>query len=117
MLDQLAGCGKTGDWQGYLNVLVITLIFSLVQWLVVERWELLPRQVAIEPEARNALPGEAEVVPVCQTLASVQEQGPIAPRLKRMPEGLDGDIFCLQMEDHYLCVHGTGGIANGCYSE
>ncbi|MDP6407627.1 MAG: LytTR family DNA-binding domain-containing protein [Alphaproteobacteria bacterium] len=33
----------------------------------------------------------------------------LAAQLSRMPEGLDGTLLCLEMEDHYVRVHTTQG--------
>lgn len=81
-------------WLGYIQVLFITVIFSLLQWVVIERRSLatgLPLETGKAPQA-----------PQTQALAKIL-------RLNRMPDGLEGSILCLEMEDHYVRVHTEQG--------
>jgi hypothetical protein len=83
-------------WLGYLQVYFVTTIFSLVQWTAIERW---PLDIGWHPvdsgEASPDTPQTAAVAPAAQ--------------LSRMPEGLDGIVLCLEMEDHYVRVHTNQG--------
>ncbi len=87
-------------WLGYINVFILTLMFSLVQWLVVEKWPLFP--TISEPTSEVS----AQPVANAETDNDIAEQAfrNKGARLSRMPDGLEGDILCLQTEDHYLCV-------------
>ncbi len=81
-------------WLNYIQVYFITVTFSLLQWVVIERWSLA-----------TGLPLET----------GTAHQGPQKPahaktlRLSRMPDGLNGFILCLEMEDHYVRVHTEEG--------
>lgn len=81
-------------WLTYIQVYFITVICSLLQWVVIERWSLA-----------TGLPLETGTAP----------QGPQKPahakflRISRMPDGLNGSILCLEMEDHYVRVHTEEG--------
>ena len=98
-------------WQGYLNVYAITLIFSMVQWLVVERWSLFPGRdlFAAGPTGGAEPPPDARAATASSVGDAAPADDPAALRLRRMPDGVDGEILCLQMEDHYLCVHTATG--------
>lgn len=95
--------GLPPPWMSYLNVTVINLVFSLVQYTLVERWPILDtarpeaelRAERQEREAANAIPGVG--------------------KLKRRPEGLNGRIQYMQMEDHYLRVHTDEGEGLALY--
>lgn len=87
-------------WLAYLNVFVITFLFSLVQWMVVERWPLFPNR-AQNLTIPNIPPPANKIAAAAATLAPI--------RLRRMPDGLSSSILCLQMEDHYLRVYTTEG--------
>ncbi|GAB5390355.1 MAG: hypothetical protein Alpg2KO_33230 [Alphaproteobacteria bacterium] len=94
-------------WFAYLQVFVITFLFSLVQWLLVEKWPLFPGQGPtspdIQPEPRHAAEPDPNSVYV------EGREGDASIRLRRMPDGLEGSILCLQIEDHYLRVYTAAG--------
>ena len=87
-------------WLAYINVFVLTFLFSLVQWMVVERWPLFPNR------AQN-LTAPNITTPASEETTTAATPAPI--RLRRMPDGLSGNILCLQMEDHYLRVYTNEG--------
>lgn len=77
-------------WSAYIRVYAITIAFSLVQWTVIENWSL--DIVRKQGETTADAPGPMKTI-----------------RLDRMPEGLNGEILCLQTDDHYLRVHTSEG--------
>jgi len=89
--------GLPSPWMSYLNVTVINLIFSLVQYLLVERWPML---TVARPKAE--LLADQEKIDAANAI-------PTIGNLKRRPEGLNGRIQYMQMEDHYLRVHTEEG--------
>ncbi|MCP5072828.1 MAG: LytTR family transcriptional regulator [Rhodobacteraceae bacterium] len=73
-------------WLSYLNVAFINLNFCLIQYLLIERWPILKSQpVEISPTGQKAPP-------------------PGVGMLRRRPDGVNGVIRYLQIEDHYLRV-------------
>lgn len=81
-------------WVTYLNICVINIVFSLIQFLMIERWPLF--QVSgddkkVEPEPESA----AE---------TSNASAPYVGMLRRRPDGLNGVIRYMHMEDHYLRV-------------
>ncbi|MCP4385867.1 MAG: LytTR family transcriptional regulator [Hyphomicrobiales bacterium] len=89
--------GLPPPWMSYLNVSVINLVFSLVQYVLVERWPILtPARSEAELQAERESTDVASAVPTIG-------------KLKRRPDGLGGCIQYMQMEDHYLRVHTTEG--------
>ena len=95
--------GLPPPWLSYLNVSVINFVFSLVQYVLVERWPIL---TAARPEAEmRALQERADAANAIPTIG----------RLKRRPEGLNGRIQYMQMEDHYLRVHTDEGDGLALY--
>lgn len=95
--------GLPPPWMSYLNVSVINLVFSLVQYTLVERWPILTAGL---PEAERR--AEQERVDAANAI-------PTIGRLKRRPEGLNGRIQYMQMEDHYLRVHTDEGEGLALY--
>jgi hypothetical protein len=86
----------------YLNVTVINIVFSLIQYLLIERWSLWHKAAPVaglQPDEGNtAPPSEAQRLPA-------------VAMLRRRPEGVNGVIRFMQMEDHYLRV--TTGEGSG----
>ena len=95
--------GLPPPWMSYLNVAVINAVFSLVQYTLVERWPIL---TAARPEAD--LRAEQERADAAASI-------PTIGLLKRRPEGLNGRIQYMQMEDHYLRVHTDEGEGLALY--
>lgn len=89
--------GLPPPWMSYLNVLVINFVFSLVQYVLVERWPIL---TVARPEAE--LRAEKEEIAAANAV-------PTVGRLRRRPDGLNGQIQYMQMEDHYLRVRTDEG--------
>jgi len=90
--------GLPAPWVTYLNVFVINTVFSLLQYLLIERWPLF----------------HLDDVHLSGSTASIPRKGPEDSRptvgmLRRRPDGLNGTIRYLQMEDHYLHVHTDEG--------
>lgn len=88
--------GLPPPWITFLNVSVINTVFCLVQYVLIERWPLLP----VDPEA--------EIAPV-EHPAPVGPLRPGVAMLTRPPEGLSGTIRYMRMEDHYLRVFTDDG--------
>ena len=76
---------------------VINLVFSLVQYVLIERWPLLDS---------DAIPTETfvESAESAQDPPEPVDRRPSVEQLSRPPEGLSGTIQYLRMEDHYLRV-------------
>jgi len=92
--------GLPAPWVTYLNVCVINIVFSLIQFVLIERWPLF----RIPSKQTPQTPERSEFQPDAQSV-------PTVGMLRRQPEGLNGVIQYMQMEDHYLRVHtdeGTG---------
>lgn len=86
--------GLPAPWVTYLNVVVINTVFSVIQYVLIERWPVLGTE-------------QPDIVPDASP-----DPGPTLPTvgmLRRRPDGLTGVIRYLQMEDHYLRVHTDAG--------
>ncbi|MDI3336916.1 LytTR family DNA-binding domain-containing protein [Defluviimonas aestuarii] len=92
--------GLPPPWVTYLNVTVINTVFSLIQYVFIERWPLLSRAAS---EAVSRFPDHPGTPP------PASPQLPAVNLLRRQPEGVNGVIRFLQMEDHYLRVHTDDG--------
>lgn len=92
-------------WLAYVNVYLLTGLFSVVQWTLVEGWPLIPRADAVA----DSVPGSdgAQFLPTERVETPSPSLG--SRRIRRMPADLQGDILCLQMEDHYVRVHTAEG--------
>lgn len=90
--------GLPVPWITYLNVCVINLVFSVIQYLLIERWPIFDLPAA-SPQIDNSEVNTSEPV------EDVQKQIPTVALLRRRPEQLKGEIRFMQMEDHYLRVH------------
>lgn len=95
--------GLPPPWMSYLNVSVINFVLSLVQYVLVERWPVL---VPARPQAE--LRAERERIDAANAI-------PTIGKLKRRPDGLNGRIHYMQMEDHYLRVHTDEGEGLALY--
>ncbi|WP_068118686.1 LytTR family DNA-binding domain-containing protein [Tropicimonas marinistellae] len=95
--------GLPPPWMSYLNVIVINFVFSLVQYTLVERWPIL---AAARPDAE--VRAEQEKIDASNAIPTIGQ-------LKRRPDGLNGRIQYMQMEDHYLRVHTDEGAGLALY--
>jgi len=95
--------GLSAVWMSYLRISFINLSFSVVQYLLVEQWPIL-----------TAARSDAEIQ---ADLAEAKDaaQVPAIGKLNRKPEGLNGRIQYMQMEDHYLRVHTDDGDGLALY--
>jgi len=84
--------GLPPPWVTYLNVSVINVVFSLVQYGLIERWPLTHQSDDPDPPQE---PGT--------------DTRPVIGRLRRRPDGVQGVIRYMQMQDHYLHVHTDQG--------
>jgi len=83
-------------WVTYLNVSVINIVFSLIQYLLIERWPLVGPVAGSE----GSTPPDPQTPPAPQA----PDDTPHVALLRRRPEGISGVIRYLRMEDHYLHV-------------
>jgi len=86
-------------WVTYLNVSVINVVFSLIQYVLIEGWPLTG--AGDDPEPLPNLRPE-----------QVADNRPVVGRLRRRPDGIhgvEGVIRYMQMQDHYLHVHTDQG--------
>lgn len=83
--------GLPAPWVTYLNVSVINLVFSIIQYALIERWPLFGPSPRVS-ESQDKQNGRREDIL------------PNVGMLRRSPDGLKGVIQYLQMEDHYLRV-------------
>ncbi|WP_245890911.1 LytTR family DNA-binding domain-containing protein [Albidovulum aquaemixtae] len=91
--------GLPAPWVTYLNISVINVVFSLIQYGLIERWPLF------RPEM-----GDAEGGAIVDSVGARRgDMPPTVGMLRRPPEGLSGVIRYLQMEDHYMRVHTDEG--------
>ncbi|MGI9390108.1 MAG: LytTR family DNA-binding domain-containing protein [Boseongicola sp.] len=88
--------GLPAPWVTYLNVFVINTVFSLIQYMLIERWPLFQLD-------------DAHGTPASIAAAEDTDSRPTVGMLRRRPDGLNGVIRYLQMEDHYLHVHTDEG--------
>lgn len=92
--------GLPPPWVTYLNVTVINAVFSLIQYVFIERW---PLQNRVDSEAASRFPDCPGTPP------PAAPELPAVNLLRRRPEGINGVIGFMQMEDHYLRVHTDEG--------
>lgn len=83
--------GLPPPWVTYLNVTVINIAFSLLQYLAIEKWPL-----GIKDDEPATLPGSGG--------AGASADRPTVLHLRRRPDGVHGAIRYMQMQDHYLHV-------------
>lgn len=96
--------GLPPPWITYLNVCVINLVFSTIQYLLIERWPIFNDQTT---DKKVVTTGAAAAPAVGE--AGNDDRVPTISMLSRRPDGLTGQIRYLQMEDHYLRVHTEHG--------
>ena len=84
--------GLPAPWVTYLNVSVINIVFSLIQYTMIEGWPLTAP--ADTPVSQPEEPADPR---------------PTIGRLRRRPEGVHGVISYMQMQDHYLHVRTDQG--------
>lgn len=89
--------GLPAPWVTYLNICVINIVFSLIQYLMIERWPLL---------LVSGYDNETEPESAATTSDAFP---PYVGMLRRRPDGLNGNIRYLHMEDHYLRVETNEG--------
>ncbi len=89
-------------WLTYLNVSVINTVFCLVQYVLVERWPLFASGPDTLPTSDLGDQPATEQNPEGSVL-------PAIGMLSRRPDGLNGIIWYMQMEDHYLRVFTNEG--------
>lgn len=87
--------GLPPPWVTYLNVGVINTVFCFVQFVLIERWPLFGSDIAAQQAASAGQPAAP---------ALSEGDPPFVGKLSRRPEGLNGTILYMQMEDHYLRV-------------
>lgn len=92
--------GMPPPWVTFVNVTVINVVFSVVQYTLIERWPL-GRPDLIDAEADDETGPRAE--------QGGQDTLPTVSKLSRRPEGLNGVIRFMRMDDHYLHIHTDHG--------
>ena len=100
--------GLPPPWLTYLNVSVINLVFCLVQFILIERWPLFEEDTESGPVDIGS-----QRVPSTDpsgTTVALANGTPTVSMLSRRPDGLNGVIRYMQMEDHYLRVHTNEGV-------
>lgn len=91
--------GLPAPWVTYLNVCVINTVFSLIQYLAIERWPLFQTDPTSEQPGVSNTPVASRKEVLIPTIGL----------LRRRPAGLNGVIQYLQMEDHYLRIQTDEG--------
>lgn len=100
MANGLSGIG----WPANVTLLfgqVLLLLIAIT--LPVYSWEITRKTEDVAPDAPDAvIPDMADAPP---------ENGGLALFAARLSKPLEGRLLCLEMQDHYLVVHHTGGSA------
>ena len=105
--------GLPAPWVTYLNVTLICTVFSLIQYLLIERWPIFEASLEQNPRpvAKTATCSENEFgAESDEATRGSDSRPPNIGLLSRRPDGLTGTIQYMQMEDHYLRVHTEGGM-------
>jgi hypothetical protein len=93
-------------WESFLVILVLNLSFSFIQYRYLEKWPLGRAPVRTSSAANNLQSPQSSI---SGAAADLPDNQPSLAMLRKIPEGLEGDLLAIQVEDHYLRIYTNKG--------
>lgn len=100
------GGSASSYWQSFMVISVLNLGFSFVQYRFLEKWPL--GRALVRPLSASV--GELGEAPLSdEAEEKARENKPALSMLRKVPEGLEGELLAVQVEDHYLRIYTDKG--------